>query len=306
MAIILVVDDDVTSRAILARLLESDYEVVFATNGQDALEQVRSAPPDVILLDVMMPDMDGYEVCRRLKADPATVDIPVIFITALDNSEAEFRGLELGALDFIIKPFNAAIVRARVRNHVELKFARDALLSMATTDGLTGLVNRRQFDKTLAQECKRLGRTFSPLGLIMMDVDHFKSFNDKYGHLAGDDCLRKTATALLEATHRGPDLAARYGGEEFAYILPYTILSGALAVAERIKAACGALAIPHDASTVAPTVTLSFGVTSVICGPSTLPEDIVRLADACLYRAKHEGRNRIVASEEANDASHFG
>lgn len=292
----LVVDDDVTNITILAHLLDTEYDMVFATSGPDALDLAQSARPDVILLDVMMPGMDGYEVCTRLKADSTTANIPVIFITGLDDIEAESRGLELGALDYVTKPFNPGVVRARVRNHVELKQARDVLLSLAATDGLTGLANRRRFDEVLLAECKRLARSHSPLALIMLDIDYFKAFNDTYGHLAGDDCLRLIAGVLTKATHRGPDLAARYGGEEFACILPETTLQGAVSVAEQIQAGIAALAVEHTASKVASLVTGSLGVTSITCVPASVPEDVVRTADANLYRAKRLGRNRFVAT----------
>jgi diguanylate cyclase (GGDEF)-like protein len=251
----------------------------------------------VILLDVMMPKMDGYEVCTRLKTDPATADIPVIFITGMDETEAESRGLELGAVDYVTKPFKPVVVRARVHNHVELKRARDRLLALAATDGLTGLANRRRFDEALQSEWKRLQRTGSELGLIMLDIDHFKPFNDTYGHLAGDDCLRNVAGVLAGEMLRGPDVAARYGGEEFACILPETTLAGAVAVAERIRAGIEALGIPHSGSKVVPVVTASLGVISVLCTGVTRPEDLLLAADACLYRAKSEGRNRVVRGD---------
>ena len=295
MPTVLVVDDNVSNISILAHLLDSEYDVVFAENGREALELAGSARPDLILLDVMMPDMDGYEVCTRLKNDITTVDIPVIFITGLDGEDAESRGLELGALDYITKPFNAGIVRARVRNHVELKRARDDLRALGATDGLTGLANRRRFDEVLQAECKRLARTTSSLGLLMLDIDHFKAYNDTYGHIAGDDCLRRVASTLAAAMQREPDLAARYGGEEFVCILPETTLDGTLAVAERLRADIEALGIGHRASGVAPTVTSSIGAICRTCTPSTVPEDVLRAADACLYQAKLAGRNRIVA-----------
>jgi diguanylate cyclase (GGDEF)-like protein len=292
---VLVVDDNMANISVLAHVLDSEYDVVFANNGREALELARSAQPDLILLDIVMPDMDGYEVCAQLKRDAATADIPVIFISGLDDHDAESRGIELGALDYITKPFSVGIVRARVRNHVELKRARDRLRSLAATDGLTGLANRRRLDEALHAECKRLARTQSQLGLIMLDIDHFKAFNDTYGHIAGDDCLRNVASTLSAAMIRGHDLAARYGGEEFACILPETTLPGTAAVAERIQADIQGLAIAHEASKVAHIITGSFGVVSIKCDAATVPGDVLRAADACLYRAKAQGRNRIVA-----------
>ncbi len=223
-ASVLVVDDDVTNIMMLAQLLQTDYDVIFATGGAQALELAASALPDLILLDVVMPGLDGYAVCAHLKADPLTTHIPVIFLTGLEEDDTESRCLEIGAVDYVTKPFNAAVVRSRVRNHVELKQMRDALLEQAATDVLTGLANRRRFDEALATECQRLSRTRATLALIMIDVDHFKLFNDKYGHVGGDDCLRALADALRASMSRAPDLAARYGGEEFACILPETTL----------------------------------------------------------------------------------
>jgi diguanylate cyclase (GGDEF)-like protein len=290
------VDDNPSNITILSQLLDSEYEVICADNGGAALALAQSVRPDLILLDVVMPEMDGYEVCKRLKGDPATVDIPVIFVTVLADTDAESRGLELGAMDYITKPFNARTVRRRVRNQVEVKQARDALRSLAATDGLTGLANRRRLDVTLLSECHRSARTKAPLGLIMLDLDQFKPFNDLYGHVAGDDCLRSVAGVIGEAMRRDSDLAARYGGEEFACVLPDADLPGAVVVAERIRAAIKKLAITHNASTVARIITSSIGVISIQCVPGIAADDVLRAADACLYRAKAAGRNRVVAA----------
>ncbi|GAC1574943.1 MAG: diguanylate cyclase [Candidatus Elarobacter sp.] len=296
---VLCVDDDATNIAILANLLEPEFDVIFATNGMQALEIAVSALPDLILLDVVMPNMDGYAVFSRLKADPATTDIPVIFISSLQESDSESRGLELGAADYVAKPFNAAIVRARVRNHVELKRTRDQLKRLALLDGLTGLPNRRAFDSSLESECKRAARLKTRIALILLDIDKFKSFNDRYGHVAGDECLRDFGGALVSAMHRPADIAARYGGEEFACILPDTDAAGAVWVAQRVQGRIKSLAIPHGSSA---TVSASFGVVSVTCGPTTLGESIVRTADTYLYQAKMAGRNRIAVAPEAVDA----
>ena len=296
-ATILIVDDDVTSISILAQLLESDFDVVFAKSGGQAIELIPHVSPDLILLDVIMPDMDGYSLCTQLKSDPATQGIPIIFITGLQESEAESHGLELGAADYIIKPFNPNVVRARVRNNVELKLARDRLLALAATDGMTGLFNRRAFDVALERECKRLARMHAPLTMIMIDVDFFKAFNDCYGHVAGDDCLRQIANELIDAMQRPADFVARYGGEEFVCILPETALSGGIEVVERIQGGIRRLAIPHSASLVAPSVTVSFGVVTGVCKHDVDGEALLRAADACLYEAKVGGRNRAVARD---------
>jgi diguanylate cyclase (GGDEF)-like protein len=242
--------------------------------------------------------MDGYELCVRLKADLATTGIPIIFITGLQGCESESHGLELGAADYVTKPFSPNVVRARVRNHVELKQARDRLLALAATDGMTGLFNRRAFDVALDREYKRLARIHAPVSLMLLDVDHFKAFNDRYGHVAGDDCLRDIADVILGAMNRPADLAARYGGEEFVCILPETDSEGAIGVAERIQSGIRELAIPHLASSTASTVTASIGLVTEVCRQQSSGERLIAVADECLYRAKADGRNRIVARVE--------
>jgi diguanylate cyclase (GGDEF)-like protein len=279
-------------------LLEPEFEVVLATSAARALELIPQVRPDVILLDVIMPDMDGYELCVRLKADLATTGIPIIFITGLQGCESESHGLELGAADYVTKPFSPNVVRARVRNHVELKQARDRLLALAATDGMTGLFNRRAFDVALDREYKRLARIHAPVSLMLLDVDHFKAFNDRYGHVAGDDCLRDIADVILGAMNRPADLAARYGGEEFVCILPETDSEGAIGVAERIQSGIRELAIPHLASSTASTVTASIGLVTEVCRQQSSGERLIAVADECLYRAKADGRNRIVARVE--------
>ncbi|WP_255412101.1 diguanylate cyclase [Desulfonatronum sp. SC1] len=209
---ILVVDDEPVNIELIADIFDRDHEILFAVNGEQALKVAAASIPDVILLDVMLPGMDGFEVCARLKADALTRDIPVIFITGLGDTAAETKGLELGAMDYIAKPINPPVVRMRVGNQIELKRARDQLARLASTDGLTGLANRRRFDETLAQENARHVRSRERVTLIMLDIDHFKLFNDTYGHVRGDECLRSVAGVLKAALHRATDLAARYGG----------------------------------------------------------------------------------------------
>jgi diguanylate cyclase (GGDEF)-like protein len=269
--------------------------LLFATSSEEALQLAATHMPDLILLDVMMPEMNGYAVCARLKSDPTTRSIPVIFVTALEREEDEAKGLEVGAIDYITKPFNPAIVRARVRNHLELKRYRDFLENLATTDGLTGIPNRRQCDEFLLREWRRAIRKQTPLSLIMMDIDFFKDFNDHYGHLAGDDCLRQVAQTLAEGARRPADLVARYGGEEFVSVLPETNLEGARQVAEQLRDKINALQIPHARSPVAGYVTLSLGVATQTPTVGQQPQGIVELADARLYISKESGRNRVTA-----------
>ena len=219
-ATILIVDDEISNIEIMNAVLEDDYEICFATSGQQALDIARTVQPDLILLDVLMPGIDGFEVCRQIKADIMLVDIPIIFTTGLGDTEDEMRGLSLGAIDYVTKPIQPAILRARVGNHVELKRLRDQLATLAVTDALTGLSNRRHMERSLQAESARLTRTGEWMSVIMLDIDFFKQFNDTYGHPAGDRCIAMVGAALTRAVKRATDLPARYGGEEFACILP--------------------------------------------------------------------------------------
>lgn len=292
---ILLVDDEPTNIQVLHGILEADgYDFVFATDGEEALTQAIQQNPDIVLLDVMMPKIDGYEVCRRLKDEPITADIPVIFITALNQMEDEERGLELGAIDYITKPLGPSIVRARVRNHLRLKAYRDRLENMAMFDGLTGIANRRRFDEFLEIEWKRAQRSKKPLSLLLMDIDFFKPFNDNYGHAAGDDCLKVVASTLSGALSRPADLIARYGGEEFVGVLPETDQQGASAVAEQLLEAVRGAKVPHEYSTAADVVTMSIGCLSVNGEDDLSSEELIEEADKLLYQAKEGGRNCVV------------
>ncbi|MDP2903378.1 MAG: diguanylate cyclase, partial [Methylovulum sp.] len=232
---ILIVDDDPTNVRILAEILNPFYRIKVANNGADALEVAQRDQPDLILLDVMMPEMDGFEVCRRLKANSQTQKIAVIFVTAKNTSADEEFGLNLGAVDYITKPFIISIVKARVSTHIRLKQQADLLESLALLDGLTHISNRRRFDETLASEWKRAKRDETPLSLLMIDIDNFKQYNDFHGHGAGDICLQRVAAELSKALSRPGDLVARYGGEEFVVILPDTPLNAALQIAESLR-----------------------------------------------------------------------
>ncbi|SEP79121.1 diguanylate cyclase (GGDEF) domain-containing protein [Ectothiorhodospira magna] len=295
---ILIVDDQPANIHALANLLNGDYRILTATTAARALTLAgRDGGPDLILLDILMPDMDGYELCYRLKEDERTRHIPVIFVTALDHDAHEEKGFDLGAADYISKPFNPAIVRARVRNQVNLKRKTDLLERIALRDGLTEIPNRRQFDARLAEEWARLSRRpgSSPLSLLMIDVDHFKAYNDHYGHGAGDTALRRVAQALEGSLSRPADLVARYGGEEFVALLPETDLVGARHVGATMLAAVARLRIPHGHSTASPCLSISIGV-ATHDGESPQPsvEALKQAADQALYRAKIQGRNRVV------------
>ncbi|MCP5279796.1 MAG: diguanylate cyclase [Thiobacillus sp.] len=294
---ILAIDDTPANLMTLGAALASDYDLQVATSGEAGLELAAARPPDLILLDVMMPEMDGYETCGRLLADPLTRDVPIIFITAQNSPEDETRGLEAGAVDYITKPVNPAVVKARVRAHLTLKLQADQLRAMAFLDGLTGLANRRRFNEALDSEWRFARRTGAPLSLILTDIDHFKPFNDTYGHQAGDACLQAVAQVLMRSVTRSHDLSARYGGEEFVCLLPGTGLAGAQAKAESLRLGVQKLQIPHHASDVAPVVTVSLGVATVSPREGIDSAALVGLADAQLYEAKRKGRNRVCAME---------
>lgn len=290
---ILIVDDEVSNIEILSAVLEEDHDIYFATSGDEAMNTARAALPDLILLDVLMPGTDGYEVCASLKSDPLLADVPVIFTTALGDQEAEVKGLTLGAIDYITKPISPVVVRARVRNHLDMKRMRDDLAKMAVTDALTGLGNRRRLEWALNIETARLGLSGGVLSVIILDIDFFKRFNDLYGHTAGDRCLTMVAAALNRAVHRASDLTIRYGGEEFACVLPETDHESAMAIARGIRERVEALSIPHSGSEVAATVSVSIGVATATCMPGATPEAWVKAADAELYKAKAAGRNSV-------------
>ena len=276
---------------VLVSLLGDQYKVKAARNGEKTLKIARSAnPPDLILLDVMMPGMSGYEVCEQLKREKDLASIPVIFITSLNEEEDEEKGLKMGAVDYITKPFRAAIVKARVENHLKLKSYQDLLKKQSTRDGLSGLPNRRAFDELLAQEWRRGARLGSPLSLIILDIDHFKQYNDFYGHLAGDECLRQVAKQLAKVG-RAIDFVGRYGGEEFVCVLPHTDAQGAERVAERLQNSVNEINIPHEHSSAAKHITISLGVSSVTPDNSVAPETLLAKADELLYEAKDGGRN---------------
>lgn len=301
---VLVVDDEAFDVAILGEALRPDHDVLFATDGEEALRIATSDhPPDIILLDVMMPQLDGYEVCRRLKSNAGTRNIPVIFVTVRDTAEDEARGLELGAIDYVTKPFSIPIVRARVRNHIELKRRGDDLENLSSLDGLTAIPNRRRFDEVLELEWRRAARAKTWLSLMMMDIDRFKAYNDHYGHPAGDQCLRQVARTLAGCLTRAGDFIARYGGEEFAAILPEADYHGAASVAERLRNEIRYLNIEHCCSTVSGEVTMSFGTASILPAQGVSLNMLVEAADRMLYEAKEAGRNNVKSCVVGQDNS---
>lgn len=292
---VLVVDDETVNCDVLISLLNG-YKVLVAKNGEQAIERSNSHPPDLILLDVVMPGISGYDVCKRLKEDENTASIPIIFVTMKSTIEEEAKGLQLGAVDYISKPFSPAIVQARVNNHMQLKRQRDLLESLNVTDSLTGISNRRHFDRALIQNWQSASRTKSDMALLMIDIDHFKQFNDHYGHQAGDECLSAIAKTLALQSERELDLICRYGGEEFAAILPHTDLHGAELIAGKLIAAVRELELPHEASPTSEVTTVSIGVACTQASPFSTCEKLVEKADELLYQAKRLGRNRFVST----------
>ena len=314
---ILLVDDDPGTIRVLAAILADIGNLAFATGGADALRMAHESIPDLIILDAEMPGMNGFLVCEALKADRELADVPVIFITSHREPEFEVSGFEVGAADFIAKPVNAALVLARVKAQLRVKHLADESHRLAMTDGLTGVANRRRFDESLDREWNSARRAGDGLALLMIDVDHFKAFNDLYGHPAGDACLLSLAQAMTSACVRPADLVARYGGEEFAVLLPKTSRSGAEHVAHTVLEAVDALVIAHAGSATAAHVTVSIGIASCdadsacwmpvsvdlrLAGRASgrrFAKDLVHAADKALYAAKNAGRAR--ASAQAVD-----
>jgi diguanylate cyclase (GGDEF)-like protein len=299
---VLVVDDDGPNRQVLSELLKPEYTVLLAKNGPQALERAARHAPDLILLDVMMPYMDGYEVLRRLRADPLTEHIAVIFISGLDRPEDEANGLKMGAVDYIAKPFNATVVMARVALHLQVVRQRRMLERLAHVDGLTELANRRRFDEVYAAEWQRARRSGGALSLALLDIDNFKQYNDYYGHPAGDRALRAVARTAAVAMRRPADLAARYGGEELVLLMPDTSAEQAQQVVHNIYEALAQLAIAHAASTVAAVLTASVGGATLYDPELESPAELFEAADAHLYQAKQTGRNRVVWRASDQDA----
>ena len=298
--LVLVIDDSPNDIQVLGQILSDITDVQFALSGEDGLALIDSTEPDLIVLDVMMPGMDGYQICSALKRDPATRDLPVIFVTGQDDSHSEVQALAAGAVDFIQKPITREIVRARVRTHLalsartrelreigaKLEQANRELEILSTTDKLTRIYNRLKLDDVLTLEVERARRYRLPLCIAMLDIDHFKQVNDVHGHAIGDSVLVHIAE-LLKQNIRATDTIGRWGGEEFLLILPHTNPAQAKHVAESICATIAATVFP-----VVGHRTASLGVTSYD-GEENEVHMLAR-ADEALYEAKRSGRNRVV------------
>ncbi len=290
---LLLVDDSPLDLATLAAIL-TEYRLFTATDGLQALLVASQEQPDLILLDIGLPGMNGYEICQQLKRQANTQHIPVIFITGLHEEENETQGFEAGAVDYITKPIRPSIVRARIAIQLMIKKQHDQLLLTANTDILTGIANRRHFETVIQNEWNRALRYQKPLCLIMVDVDYFGHYNDLYGHVAGDDCLKAIAKSLDMTLRRAGDMVARWGGEEFVCLIPEIPEEQAIKLAEKILQGIRDLSITHAGSDVASHVTASLGLAALNISHHTAWRTLLNQADQALYRAKKQGRNRLV------------
>ena len=295
---VLIVDDDVNSRKMLREQIKSMAKIILAKNGMQALELAKEHQPTLILLDVMMPIMNGFSVLEQLKQSEQTQHINVIFITALDSHVDEAYGLKLGACDYIHKPYHYEIVNARVSTHLELAKQRKLLEDLAHYDSLTMIPNRRHLEEHLEKECHKASLSGEPICIALIDVDSFKSYNDNYGHRAGDFVLKKVARSLKLSLTRDEDFVCRYGGEEFCLILPNCDLNRAKATLEKCRASVQELTIEHNFSGILPVITVSIGGYLLVPDDTADIENILIKADSYLYQAKHLGRNQVKLEHE--------
>lgn len=321
MAIVIVDDTTFGLEVIKAFLMKAGYtDVITAKSARELYQLVDGYSDrgiveiDLILMDIVMPEVDGIEACRNIKKREWLADVPVIMVTATTEKDSLQQAFSAGAMDFIKKPLERVELLSRVRSALRLKHetarrkaretellevthqlqeANERLQSLSFLDGLTGIANRRHFDQELLQECRRAQREGIALSLIMIDIDYFKAFNDTYGHLKGDDCLKTVANILKKTLKRPGDFVARYGGEEFAVVLPNTEHEGAAIVAEELRANIERECIAHLNSLCANYVTVSLGVVTRFSEQAETPADLILAADRALYRSKHEGRNRV-------------
>jgi diguanylate cyclase (GGDEF)-like protein len=312
---VLVVEDSKVTLKVLCNFLEhmDIKQLLTAETGAAAIDLYRKEHPDIILLDAQLPDIDGFEIAKQIRTSEQKVDwTAIIFLTSMTKDADLARGIEVGGDDYLMKPVSEVVLHAKVRamqrlvemqrslvdmTH-QLNAANKELQRLSTTDGLTGIPNRRMFDELFAREWRRCERMKKPIALVMLDIDNFKMFNDQYGHQAGDDCLRAVAGQVVRGAPRASDLAARYGGEEFVLVLGETNADGARWVAENVRQHVNELGILH--ATPQRRVTISGGVASVTPQSGLSPEVLLRLADQALYQAKAEGRDKVVVGEYGN------
>lgn len=299
---ILVVDDQPANIRLVNDVFKDDFKIFMASSGEQALSQCKTHMPDLVLLDVVMPGMNGHQVCTQLKEDALTSHIPIIFLTAQHDEADEVLGFELGAVDFIAKPINTVILSARVDTHMALKIQGDLLTKAVMVDGLTGIANRRKFDMDLQLNWLHCCRNKFALSLLMIDVDYFKRYNDFYGHQQGDKCLQQIAQCISQVVKRPYDLAARYGGEEFVCLLPNTDHRGAVQLADTILKQVRGLELAHSWSETAKIATVSIGLATITLSADTTrnQEELLLTADQALFVSKEAGRNRLTAIDMDN------
>ncbi|MDR0321923.1 MAG: diguanylate cyclase [Treponema sp.] len=290
---LLIVDDENTNLKVLSHILGQDYTIYTATNGESALEKAKEYKPDLILLDIIMPGMNGYETLSAVKSCEEIKKIPIIFITGLTSDEDEAKGLALDAADYLTKPFSSAVVKLRVRNQIQIINQLRTIEHISMIDQLTNLPNRRSFDSRLKMEWGQAIREKTSISLLMIDLDKFKIVNDTYGHLHGDVVLQTAAAIFSQAVKRPGDFAARWGGEEFVVLLPNTHSDGAVEIAEKIRLDVESTTIPvHGGSEMK--ITISIGVTSLIPTNENSIDAFISTADKALYAAKDAGRNKVL------------
>jgi len=293
---ILITDDDKANLMVLNDILSPLYQILMAKSGTLALKLAAEYKPDLILLDVVMPEMSGFEVLEKLKESDATNKIPVIFITGLSDAHNEEKGLSLGAIDYIIKPFNKAVVSARVKTHIKIIDQMRLIEHIGLIDPLTKIANRRGFESRMNAEWYRAFRDRLPVSVFMLDIDKFKNYNDTYGHTQGDSALRGVAETISKTLKRSSDFAARWGGEEFIGLLPNLDSTNAFEVAEQIRKNITDLIVSTD-NGVETAITVSIGINTVIPTAEKNISDFIKKADEALYKAKELGRNRVNISK---------
>ena len=292
---ILMVDDQQTNIDTLRAILEPDYIMYSANDGPSAIQAAEAYLPDLILLDIVMPQMDGYTVISRLKNSKVTQNIPVIFLTGLDSDREEEKGLDLGAADYIVKPFHLGNVKLRIKKQIETLVLLRSVERLSMIDQLTDLSNRRGFESRLNSEWARALREKAHLSILFIDVDKFKGYNDRFGHQQGDIALKALARVLSETLKRPGDFSARWGGEEFVALLTNTNLEGSINVAEQIRASIEEVKIP-SVDDGASHITVSIGIKTLEPGHKSTVEEFIAAADSALYKAKESGRNRVAHS----------
>lgn len=322
-AIVLLVDDQMMVAEGIRRMLmeESDIEFHYCNDPAQAVSTAVEIQPTIILQDLIMPEIDGYTLVKAYRENDKTKNIPIIVLSTKEDANAKSLAFERGANDYLVKLPDQIELIARIRAHskgyltqlqrdeafqalrelqTELEKSNAELQKLSSLDGLTGIANRRRFDEFVDNECLRSARENTVLSLILIDIDFFKPYNDNYGHLAGDGCLRQVAVALNEVVHRPADLVARYGGEEFVVVLPNTKIDGAVKLADILCKKIRSLKIPHEYSEASENLTISMGITSKVACEGSSPTDLIALADEALYEAKESGRDRYVISKKGD------